>query len=254
MKAICLLPIIPVRVAACEQSEQCTQLLFGELFEIEKSDEKWCAVRNEADDYKGFVSRNMLTPISDDDYENLRHAPRTILSKPMLQVRNVVSGAAMILPMGSVLYDCTATQFSVLGQTYEFAASLSVYDLNDLGFVARQMLNAPYLWGGKTLFGIDCSGLVQVVAAVCGCALSRDASQQVAEGETVCFLSEAQSGDLAFFENAEGRIVHVGILLDERHIIHASGAVKISQIDNYGILSETGGYSHKLRIIKRIKC
>ncbi len=254
MKAICLLPIIPVRAAACEQSEQCTQLLFGELFEIEQSDEKWCKVRNEADDYEGFVSRNMLTLISDGDYERLRRAPRTILSKSMLQVRNVASGETMFLPMGSVLYDCSQTQFSILGQTYEFAEPLPLYDLKDLGFVARQMLNAPYLWGGKTVFGIDCSGLVQVVAAVCGCQLPRDASQQVECGETVCFLAEAQSGDLAFFENADGRIIHVGILLDEQHIIHASGAVKISRIDNYGILSETGGYSHKLRIIKRIKC
>ncbi len=254
MKAVCLLPIIPVRTSPCEQSEQCTQLLFGELVEIFSSDEKWCSVRNEADGYEGFVSKNMLTQISDDDYEHLRHAPRTILSKPMLQVCKVASDETMFLPMGSLLYDCAQTQFSVLGQTYEFADPIPVYDLKDLGFVARQMLSAPYLWGGKTLMGIDCSGLVQVVADVCGCQLPRDASQQVAVGETVCFLAEAQSGDLAFFENTEGRIVHVGLLVDNQHIVHASGSVKISRIDDYGILSETGGYSHKLRIIKRIKC
>ena len=153
------------------------------------------------------------------------------------------------------MYNFIEGDFSVFDRDYELIdTNVRAYSLNVLPEVALQLLNAPYLWGGKSVLGIDCSGFVQTVFAVCGKMLPRDASQQVAEGETICFLTEAKSGDLAFFENEEGDIVHVGLLLDNRRIVHASGSVKISLMDNYGILSPDGGYSHKLRIIKRIKC
>ena len=112
--------------------------------------------------------------------------------------------------------------------------------------------NAPYLWGGRTLFGIDCSGFSQIVFKLNGIKLNRDAWQQAEQGAVVDFLPEAKSGDLAFFDNAEGRIIHVGIMLGTNKIIHASGKVRVDTIDNQGIYNaEMGRYTHKLRIIKR---
>jgi cell wall-associated NlpC family hydrolase len=123
----------------------------------------------------------------------------------------------------------------------------------DLEEVARGLLNAPYLWGGKTFYGIDCSGLVQVVYKTAGIFLPRNASQQMETGQVVSFVEEAKSGDLAFFDNEAGEIVHVGICLGQGRILHASGAVRIDALDHQGIYNaETRKYSHHLRVIKRV--
>ena len=128
-----------------------------------------------------------------------------------------------------------------------------LYSGEELLSVAFMFLNSPYLWGGRNALGIDCSGFVQTVFRICGIELPRDASQQVEQGTVVNFLQEARPGDLAFFENDEGRIIHVGILASDREIVHASGRVKIEQIDSQGIRNEDSGqYSHKLRVVKRL--
>jgi cell wall-associated NlpC family hydrolase len=130
------------------------------------------------------------------------------------------------------------------------------YSVNDLNIeqIALQYINTAYLWGGRSPWGIDCSGFTQTVYNQIGIHLKRDAYQQAEQGEPLAFLSQAQMGDLAFFDNDEGKITHVGILLSNQKIIHASGKVKIEDIDNHGIINnETKKYSHKLRFIKRIK-
>ena len=101
--------------------------------------------------------------------------------------------------------------------------------------------------------GMDCSGFSQVVHRIVGNDLPRDASQQVELGDTISFVEEAQAGDLAFFDNEEGNITHVGICLGGGDIIHASGSVRIDKLDHIGIFNaDKGTYSHKLRVIKRI--
>jgi cell wall-associated NlpC family hydrolase len=119
--------------------------------------------------------------------------------------------------------------------------------------MAESFVNSPYLWGGRSPYGIDCSGLIQVIFKMIGEKLPRDASQQVTRGETVNFMNLTQVGDLAFFDDEEGNIVHVGMILPENRIVHSSGFVKIDRIDQQGIYNiETKRYSHKLRVIKRI--
>ena len=113
-------------------------------------------------------------------------------------------------------------------------------------------LNAPYLWGGKTPFGVDCSGFTQMVYKLNGYVLQRDASQQALEGEPLSFIEESQPGDLAFFDNEEGRIIHVGIIMENNYIIHASGKVRIDRLDHLGIYNaETNRHTHRLRVIKK---
>jgi cell wall-associated NlpC family hydrolase len=86
-----------------------------------------------------------------------------------------------------------------------------------------------------------------------GIKLLRDAYLQAAQGEEVMNLNVANAGDLAFFENDEGRITHVGILLNDKEIIHASGKVRIDKIDEEGIITAEGKRTHKLHSIKRMR-
>jgi cell wall-associated NlpC family hydrolase len=114
-------------------------------------------------------------------------------------------------------------------------------------------LNAPYLWGGKTPFGIDCSGFTQMVYKINGYRLPRNAFDQVSQGDSLSFIEESEPGDLVFFDNEEGTIDHVGIIMENNYIIHAHGKIRIDRIDHTGIFNtETGNYTHALRVIKKI--
>ena len=119
--------------------------------------------------------------------------------------------------------------------------------------IALSLINTPYLWGGKSPFGIDCSGFSQLVYKMIGINLPRDARDQAKIGSTLSFIDESQAGDLAFFHNKEDKIIHVGIILKDNYIIHASGRVRIDRLDQTGIYNnELNTHTHKLRFIKKI--
>ena len=220
MKGINLNPLLPVRVEPREQSEQCTQLLFGEMFTYEVVSDGWCFVVNDGDGYEGYVSKNMVTFLTGDEVDVLIRSTKHVVSSALARVE--CGGGEMWLPMGSVLYGLKDGVSELMGMRYRVREE-DVVVKGDVVDAALRLLHAPYLWGGKSVLGVDCSGLVQVAFRACGRLMVRDASQQVEEGEVVCFLNDAQRGDLVFFENDEGRIVHVGILIDNRHVVHSPG-------------------------------
>lgn len=141
-----------------------------------------------------------------------------------------------------------------LGLTYQ--GSINPFIGNqfetEVSRLALSYKDTPYLWGGRSQWGIDCSGFSQLIYSCFDLSLPRDAYQQAEMGQTVDFVSEIRVGDLAFFDNAEGRITHVGIMLDRDTIIHASAKVRVDRMDTEGIFNaEQNRYTHKLRIVKR---
>jgi cell wall-associated NlpC family hydrolase len=251
--AICRVAIAPLRAAASDKAEITTQLLFGDHVEILNKAEPWYYIRNAFDEYEGWLDFKQLAGISPEEYENYHNCSHLAPSA----VENTVlaaDGSKYYLPASASL-PAYANGYCHLGQErYQvlFDPHQVTAAYENIPELATFFLNAPYLWGGRTVFGMDCSGLVQAIFKMVGVAIKRDAAQQAEQGEIVNFLPEVQAGDLAFFDNIEGRIIHVGLMLSTHQIIHASGRVRIDPIDDQGIYNpELGRYSHHLRIIKR---
>jgi cell wall-associated NlpC family hydrolase len=248
---ICKIAIIPVRAEGSERSEMVSQLLFGETYTVTEWQEKWLKITTSFDDYEGWISRVQFTALSVDDYQALQRQTPELTKQPMNAVTKQKDHSTLYLPAGCTLPFFDNGNCSINGDVFS-VTDLSKTD-SDLMTTANGYLNSPYLWGGRTHFGIDCSGFVQAVFKQHEVNLKRDASQQVEQGMVVDFLQAAKAGDLAFFDNDEGRIVHVGIMLNNEQIIHASGRVKIDTIDDQGVYSqEFRKHTHKLRIIKRV--
>lgn len=253
---ICHLSVVPCRFEPFDTSEMVTQLLFGETVKIyEEKKKDWRRVKTAYDDYDCWIDEKQITYISKEEFEAINQA---VVSSELIQVvQNESSELMTPITIGSSLPEFTDNQFKIGDQTYSFTGQ-TVNTQQTIGKEnivqnAMMFLNSPYLWGGRSPFGIDCSGFSQVVYKLNGVKLPRDASQQAEIGQTLSFIEESESGDLAFFDNDEGNIIHVGIMLENNRIIHASGKVRIDKIDHQGIFNvDTGDYSHRLRLIKKI--
>ncbi|CAM4390756.1 SH3 domain-containing protein [Pedobacter westerhofensis] len=252
--AICRVAIAPLRPAASDRAEISTQLLFGDAVEVLEQAEPWWRIRNAYDDYEGWMDFKQLIVVTEEDYRAAQNY-HSLVPPQIVNAVTAADGSAFYLPAAAVL-PSYAEGMSTIGDQ-QFKPEFDLYQVGavtgeKIAELAMFYLNAPYLWGGRTLFGIDCSGFSQAVYKLAGIRIKRDAAQQAEQGETVNFLPEVKTGDLAFFDNPEGRIIHVGILLDQHRIIHASGRIRIDPIDDQGIYNpELGRYSHKTRIIKR---
>ena len=267
--------VTPVRQEPSEGSEQLTQLLFGEVCEVLDRLPRWTKIRSTLDGQEGWVDFKMLTPAShlSPITSNL---PATVVATPIAIATAMETGEELMLTLGTRLPNYAHGTFEVLGKQYlidpacvntalstaSIASDLPSTGANadlqrsDLITIAQSLLNAPYLWGGKNAMGMDCSGFTQVVYSVFGINLLRNAREQITQGTVVPSLSDAQPGDLAFFDHADRdpkatNISHVGILLDNKTIIHCSGCVHIDTIDEQGIHLPDGELTHHLVQIKR---
>ena len=251
------LSIVPCRAEAADASEMVTQLLFGEHFKVLERRKNWSRIRQAFDGYESWIDNKQYILIDKEDYERYNKASLVSSLELLSVLHNLETGELITIPLGASLPEIENGKLTIQNSTYKFEEQLAYqaqnFDKKNLVAVADMYLNTPYLWGGRSPFGIDCSGFTQLVYKLNGIKIPRDAYQQAELGDPLSFIEEAEPGDLAFFDNAEGKITHVGIILANNHIIHASGKVRVDRIDHQGIYNaETRDYSHKLRILKRI--
>jgi hypothetical protein len=248
---ICNLAIIPLRAEPSDKSEQVSQILFGEAFEILEWKDRWVKVITAYDAYEGWIGRLQFVMLGHIAYRSLKQATAPITYRAVTQAWKKPDNSVLYLPVASSLVFLKGTTCHINNEKFEIIGEIG--ETEPLDVTAKSFLNTPYLWGGRTHYGIDCSGFTQAVYRLQDVYLRRDAGMQADQGEEVEDISEARLGDLAFFDNDEGRISHVGILLNKSEVIHASGRVKIDSIDDKGIYSEEQKrYTHPLRVIKRL--
>jgi hypothetical protein len=255
-KGICRLSVVPVRRDPVDHAEMLTQLLFGEHYTVleRTADKLWIKVRQAFDQYEGWISARQHSDISDEYFEHLNNTEFKVctdLVASILYKRRVIPVVlGSILPISSTELFAVDEHFAFNGESKNMGER---HDFEFLKTIALKYLNSPYLWGGKSPFGIDCSGFIQQVFKVCGYRLKRDARDQVHQGEKIEKTEDAKPGDLAFFSNETGRITHVGMVLEEHKIIHASGWVRVDNLDEHGILNEISmTHTHRLAGLRRI--
>lgn len=244
---VCHLGVIPLRKENDHKSELTSQLLYGDSFKIIDQRKDWYKIRLDWDKYEGWITQNQAIIIEEKEHKLLQEQPFSA-SKHLIDFVHLANEQIFPIPLGSDL-----RALSLLGHSIEYTPTILSSKKEAIVQTAYQFLHVPYLWGGKTLMGIDCSGLTQMVYKIHGVPLKRDAYQQAQQGTSLSFIEESQPGDLAFFDNKEGDITHVGILLQNHFILHAHGKVRIDRIDQTGIFNaELQTHSHKLRLIKSI--
>ena len=247
--------IVPIRAEHSDESEIMTQMLFGDTFEILDTHKQWNYIKTTYDAYEGWIDEKVVRKMTAQDFETHQKAPRYYTADIVNEVVFDTSGK-FLLPMGSVLpgFNPETQLVKINNEIGVFKGKFITgkHDKMEVLKYALTYMNAPYLWGGKTHFGLDCSGLTQMTYKMCGHFMLRNAKDQATQGTSIK-LSEAEAGDLAFFTNDKGRVIHVGFLLGNGQIFHSHGNAHIDPIDEKGIWSKQfQRYSHRLSDVKRI--
>lgn len=244
---ICLLSIVPLRSSPADESEMVSQLLYGEHFKILEERASWSRIRVAFDDFEAWVQNRQMQKIEEDFFKTLeQETPR--LCADLIDYITDQKGQLFTVPLGASLNGTKNFQHEFEGNSVSGTSPKE-----QLIKTALLYLNSPYAWGGKSPFGIDCSGFTQMVYKLNGYRLKRNAAEQAKQGEALSFIEESEAGDLAFFDDKDGIINHVGIIMSDNYIIHTDGKVRIDRIDHSGIFNEElRRHTHQLRVIKKI--
>ena len=251
---ICNLSIVPLRTEASDDSEMVSQVLFGEHFKVLERRKTWSKIRIYFDSCEGFIDNKQFEEITEETYLDLSNSKAT-LSGELIDFLKEENGSLSTIPIGATLPFFSNKKAYIGTKTYSYEGSIINKKLDKAYLIktAFLFLNTPHFWGGKTPFGIDSSGFTQLVYKLCGHQLLRQAKEQATQGEVLSFIEESEPGDLAFFDDNEGIITHVGIIMKDNYIIHAFGKVRIDRLDHSGIYNvDSKRHTHKLRVIKKI--
>ena len=236
-----------MRAEPKDTSELVSQVIYGESFKIIEQRANWSLIKLSFDNYKGWIDNKQLVEISETVYDSTI-SEANIYSSDLIEFIQINNKGLLTIPFGSTLNSIKLFDHSFDGNTTK-----TIQPKENLVKTSLLFINSPYLWGGRTPFGIDCSGFTQIIYKINGYKIDRDAKDQVNLGVSLSFIEESDPGDLAFFDNKEGDIVHVGIIMKDNHIIHAHGQVRIDRLDQTGIYNvDTKKHTHKLRVIKKI--
>ncbi|EAR01863.1 NlpC/P60 family protein [Maribacter sp. HTCC2170] len=243
---ICQLSIVPIRSVAEETAEMISQLLYGEHFKVLEERKHWSKIRSTFDKCEGWVQNLQILLVDEREFNNLNTDISPQYTIDLVSFVEMDKGNLLPIVLGSVFHKNSK-------HIHEGSLVSSKQEKDNLINTALLYLNAPHLWGGKTPFGVDAPGLTQMVYRINGHNLLRDSAEQATQGTALSFIEECEAGDLAFFDNKEGIIDHVGLIMDNNYIIHVHGHVRIDRIDHTGIFNnDTKTYTHQLRVLKKI--
>lgn len=250
--AVCCVSVSALRREPSHTSEMVSQQLFGECCTIDETIEGWMKITYKYDGYEGWCQSAHLIKINEEQFLSDKEK---LAAGYINKVK--CNGEKFYVPLGSSLVTFSKNKALWQNEVYIYKGKIthpSKQKINKkiIKHISKKFLNTPYLWGGKSVFGIDCSGFSQAVFKFLNIKLPRDSWQQALEGNVVDSLLQARCGDLCFFDNEQGKIIHVGILLNNHKIIHSSGKVRIDDIDEKGIINvDTQNRTHNLKLIKR---